>query len=391
VAPLPSKRIGVLLPFTGALSEFGAAFRRAAELTQQHFSAAGYPIELVFADDETNPIPAVEAARKLVDVERAQVVVGGAASSVTIAVAESITIPKGIPQISYASTSPLITALPADQGKDFLFRTCPSDALQGVILGKLAQELGFKTAAVLYVNNPYGKGLADAFKASFEKRGGKLLESVPHDERTAPTYVAELRRAVANKPDVLVAISYPAHATIYLKEAVENNLIKQFLFVDGTKSLEIPKAVGAQNVEGMYGTAPGSVLSPSYDRFVAEYSKQYGEVPPLPFMTNVYDAIAVSGLAMMALEAKGQRITPTGIRDMLRTVANPPGDVVQPGAESLKQAWDLLKQGKDINYEGAAGAIDFDKNGDVVTPIEVWRYVNGSPVTARLEVEVPEA
>ncbi|NIO11142.1 MAG: amino acid ABC transporter substrate-binding protein, partial [Deltaproteobacteria bacterium] len=77
-------------------------------------------------------------------------------------------------------TSPLITVLPADKGVDMLFRTCPSDALQGVISGKLAVTFSSK-ASVLYVNNPYGQGLAEQFKKSYEKRRGKVLAMVPHD------------------------------------------------------------------------------------------------------------------------------------------------------------------------------------------------------------------
>ena len=46
-------------------------------------------------------------------------------------------------------------------------------------------------------------------------------------------------------------------------------------------------------------------------------------------------------------------------------------------------------EGKAINYEGAAGSVDFDKNGDVVTPIEVWKYKNGKIVTVRKEHEIP--
>jgi branched-chain amino acid transport system substrate-binding protein len=44
---------------------------------------------------------------------------------------------------------------------------------------------------------------------------------VPHAEEVQPSYDAELRKALEGKPEVLVAISYPAHANVYLKEAVE--------------------------------------------------------------------------------------------------------------------------------------------------------------------------
>ena len=45
-----------------------------------------------------------------------------------------------------------------------------------------------------------------------------------------------------------------------------------------------------------------------------------------------------------------------------------------------------LAQGKEINYRGASGEVDFDDHGDVVTPIEVWKIDDhGMIVTERLE------
>jgi ABC-type branched-subunit amino acid transport system substrate-binding protein len=386
-----SMKIGTLIPLTGPLAEFGPNFRKAADLAAGHLREAGLILQLVHADDETSAIPAVAAARKLVDVDKVPAIVGAAASGVTVPVAESVTIPNKVVQITNASTSPLITVLPADQGQDFLFRTCPSDALQGVVLGKVAVELQYKTAAAIYVNNPYGQGLAEQFKKSFEKRGGKLAAMVPHDEAPAPTYVAELRRATQGKPDVLAAISYPGHASIYLREAIEGNYIKTFLFCDGTKSLEVVKAIGEKNAEGMMGTAPGSVLTGGYNVFVAEYGKAYGEVPPLPYMTNMYDAVAVVGLAIKAAQVDGVKdITGVAIRDRLRKVANPPGEIVGPGAADLKKALQLLEQKQEINYEGAAGSCDFDENGDVMTPIEIWKFAAGNITTVRLEYDIPK-
>ena len=70
---------------------------------------------------------------------------------------------------------------------------------------------------------------------------------------------------------------------------------------------------------------------------------------------------------------------------MLRTVSNPDGDVVAAGAAGIKAAIDTLRAGGSINYEGAAGAHDFDASGDVVTPIEVWRYAGGTIESVRTE------
>ncbi len=375
-------KIGTLLSHTGPLKEFGPNIQNGIVLAAEQLEAAGLGVKLFHEDSETSAIPATNAAKKLVEVNGVVAIIGALSSGVTIPVAESVTIPSGVIQISMASTSPLITVLPTDKGQDFLFRTCPSDALQGVVAGRIAAKTA-KTASVLYVNNPYGQGLAEEFKASFEKRGGKVLAMVPHDEKAAETYSAELKKALAGKPDILCAYSYPDHGRLYLKEAIEFFQMKSFFFCDGTKSEDIVKSVGAENVEGMMGTAPGAAGGDSGEIFNQAYKARFGKLPPLPFITNAYDAAAVVGLAAQMTQVKGQELTSKNIRDHLRDVANPPGEVIKPG--EFKKAFDLIKQGKAINYEGAAGAVDFDENGDVVTPIEVWKYEGGQIKTVSME------
>jgi branched-chain amino acid transport system substrate-binding protein len=375
-------KVGTLLSHTGPLKEFGPNLQNGIVLAGKQMAEAGFEIKFVHEDSETSAIPATNAARKLVEIDKVVAIIGALASGVTIPVAESVIIPNQVIQISPASTSPLITVLPADRGKDFLFRTCPSDALQGVTAGRLAAEQ-IKTASVLYVNNPYGQGLMENFKESFELREGKVLATVPHDERAAESYTAELRKALAENPDVLAAYSYPEHAKVYLKEAIEFFNFRSFFFCDGTKSEDIIEALGAENVEGMMGTAPGAAGGKPLDLFNEAYQKEYDRLPPLPFITNSYDAAVVIGLAAYATIQKGMDPTSINIRNNLRDIAGPPGDIIMPG--EFKKAFDLLKQGKDINYEGAAGAVDFDANGDVVTPIEVWTYTGGTMKTIRLE------
>ena len=375
-------KVGTLLSHTGPLKEFGPNLQNGVVLAAKQMAEAGFEIKLIHEDSETSAIPGTDAAKKLVEIDRVVAIIGALASGVTVPVAESVTIPGQVLHISPASTSPLITVLPSDRGKDWLFRTCPSDALQGVTAGKLAAEQ-VKTASVLYVNNPYGQGLMENFKESFELHGGKVLAAIPHDEKAAESYTAELRKALADNPDVLTAYSYPQHAQVYLKEAIEFFNHRNFFFCDGTKSEDIIEALGPENVEGMMGTAPGSAGGEPLDLFNAAYEKEFGKLSPLPFITCAYDAMAVIGLAAYSVIEKGMDLTSTNIRDNLREVAGPPGTIVMPG--EFKEAFDLLKKGEKINYEGAAGAVDFDGNGDVVTPIEVWKFTKGTIETVRME------
>jgi branched-chain amino acid transport system substrate-binding protein len=383
--------VGALLPLTGALSEFGEGFRLAGDLAVKQFEEAGYTITIKYADTETSAIPGMEAARTLVNLENVLILLGAAASGVTIPVAESVSIPNQIAQISNASTSPLISFLPADEGKDFLFRTAPSDALQGIILGKLAAELGYKRAAIIYINNPYGQGLKDEFTKSFISLGGEIVSSVPHDEKPAPTYVSEIKQLMEAEPDVVLALGYPGQATVYLKEFFEAGYDQEtdLLFCDGTKSVDMPQTLGPDKLAGYYGTAPGSVGGESLSQFEKDYKAEYGELPPLPYMSNFYDSVIIAGLAAIAVESKGMELTPINVRDCLREVSNPPGEIIIAGKDGIIKAIELLKEGMSINYEGASGSQDFDENGDVKTPIEIWQYIETEPYILTIGLETP--
>ena len=377
-------KVGTLFSYTGPLAEFGApehdgAVLAAAQLNAAATAVLGAPImELVREDAATDPKIGTERAQKLVQIDNVVAIVGAMASGVTVPVAINVSIPSRVPQISNASTSPLITVLPEDEGQDFLFRTTVSDAMQGVVLGKLAILQGYKTASALYVNNPYGQGLAEKFKEEFERLGGKVLALIPHPEEALPSYVSELEGAFVGDPEVLAAISYPGHASIYLKESMELFDFTSWLFCDGTKSEQIGAALGAEVLEGLLGTAPAAdPRKATYQTFAADYEAEYGRVPPLPFIDAAYDATVAIGLAIAKCVVDGVEPTGEAVRDRLRVVANPPGEVVTVG--EYEKAMQLLKDGKDINYEGAAGSVDFDAAGDVVTPIGVWKYADGAP------------
>lgn len=293
--------------------------------------------------------------------------------------------PNKVPQISPSSTSPLLTA---EKDDDYLFRVIVSDAAQGVVLAMLARgeikevPVKYNTASTLYVNNAYGQGLSNQFTKSFVKRGGKVLAEVGYPEEPQASYLGELRKALEGKPDVLVLPGYTGEAQVYLKEAVEVLKYKSFLFTDGTKSVDLIKAVGADTLEGFYGTvgAPDPA-DPSPKLFAAEYQRAFGSpLPPLPYIDTTYDATVVLCLAAAkAIFDKVAKVTGTEVRDRLRFIANPPGANVIVGAVSLALAFASLRTGADINYEGAGGSQDFDANGDVVTPIMVWQYNKATP------------
>jgi ABC-type branched-subunit amino acid transport system substrate-binding protein len=195
-APADPLKIGILVPFTGDLSDFGAAFFDAAQLAAQEINAAGgvFGQDIVLVDADTGTVEAtgIESANTLIDVEGVSAIVGAASSAVTLPIAESVTGPAGILQISPSSTSPALSSV---TDNDFLFRSTISDAAQGVVLAELAIELGFTSVCTFFVNTAYGEGLSDQFTATFEALGGTVPAAVPHEQEQT-TYVSELQTCV---------------------------------------------------------------------------------------------------------------------------------------------------------------------------------------------------
>lgn len=375
-------KIGTVLDFTGDLGPYGKPLRNAtdiaAELINDAGGVLGRPVKPVHKDGGSSSQITTDAGNALVKTEDVHAIVGALGSGFSIALANSVTIPNEVVQISPASTSPAISIL---EDNDFMFRTTVSDAAQGVVLARLARELGYETAAALYVNNAYGEGLARVFKESFEAAGGTVTALVPQ-ESDQPSYISELENATEGNPDVLVAMSYPVSAGVYLREAIEGDFIDTFLFVDGTKQQDMFNTLGVENFEGAYGTAPGTQESDASAVFRILYEERYGELPSDPFLGETFDAFAIAALA---IEKAGTNDGPA-IRDAMREVANAPGIKVGPG--DFAKAFDLIRRGEDIDYEGVAGSQNFDMNGDVLNTIEIWK-IEGGAITSTGRFETP--
>ncbi len=371
-------KIGALFALTGGLAPYGPPIVNGAKLAVQQINEIGgvfgRKLELVIRDTGTAPAMGRDAASKLINLDKVAAIIGALGSSVTVA-SSSITIPAGIVLISPSSTSPMLTDL---EDNDFVFRTCPSDALQGVIQARLAINLGYKTASIIFVNNPYGKGLADVFKREFEAKGGKVLAMIPYEEGK-PSYRGEVEKAIANSPDVINLIGYPVDGNKILVEAVEAGYKGEYIFSDGMKGEAVAGGPAAEYIEGTFGTAPGALEVAVAEEFEKDYVKVFGP-STVPFRQQCYDALALIALAIQkagpSFLKMSQKEQAKVIKDNLREVANPPGEEVT--YKEFARAFDLLRKGVDINYQGVSGPITFDENGDVAEgAIEIWQNCKG--------------
>lgn len=368
-------KIGSLLPTTGDLAAIGQQMVESVPLLVNTVNACGgvngQPVTLVQVDDQTDPKAGAAGMTKLATLDKVAGVVGSFASSVSSA-AISIAVPNKVMLISPGSTSPVFTEKAAKgEYKNFWARTAPPDTYQAQALAQLANQKGFKRVSTVVINNDYGVGFEKAFVQAFEKLGGTVVNKsnpVRYDPK-ATTFDTEAQAAFAGKPDAVLGVFYEETGALFLKSAYQQGVTQgvQIMLTDGVKSDTFPERVGKTPdgkyiVAGAIGTVPGS-----NGKGLEAFTKLWQEKrksPPAPYTPHGWDAAAL--LVLSAQAAKEN--TGVGIASKIREVANDPGVEVSDVCEGLK----LLKEGKDINYQGASGNVDIDENGDVVGVYDVW-------------------
>ena len=360
-------KVGTVMPVSGDLSAFGPSAQRAMDLAFELVNEAGGvnggEITAIHRDSGTNEQIGTDAASGLVNVEGVNVLIAAHSSGVTIAIAESVTIPAGVLHLSVGSSSKAITVL---EDNDMVFRTRVNDFVKSQALASLAQALGYKRVSTTYINNAYGASLNESFVENFERAGGEVTAAVAHELGQA-SYISELRDAAKDDPEVLVTIAYPDSGQTLLREAAESGIYDEFMFVDVTKNQTMFDAIGGNDFEGDFGVSPGNPQSTAVEDFRRIYEERTGGDPNQQLIAEAFDGAMVIALAI----EKAGSDDPVAVRDALRPVANPPGEIVGPG--DVARALALVREGEDINYVGAAGDIDFDENGDVLSGMRVWK------------------
>ncbi len=360
-------KIGLLLNFTGS-PEASSDRQRAFDLAIQHVNEGGgvlgMQVESAVADATGDPSAAVEAARRLVEVEGVHAIVGPNASSAALPISEGVSGPLRIPTISPSSTSPYLTE--ADDA-GYFFRTALSDAIQGPVLAGLAESRGFDSVGLIYQDDAYGRGLADAFEASWDG----TLRRVSID-RTQTDYLSELTQTAERGAQALVVVTFEAQAAAMVGQAIDEGVYDQFVFADAAKRLSLVRQLGGDRLGGMYGTggasAPGNAATADWE---AAFIAEYGELPVLAYVKETYDATLALALAAQAAGS----LDGAAVRDQLHEIARPPGQTVLATPGGVADGLALLAERKQIDLDGAANTLDWDENGDLLRGhIGIWRF-----------------
>ncbi|MCW5697516.1 MAG: ABC transporter substrate-binding protein [Bauldia sp.] len=307
-------KIGMFTPLTGASSVVGLDMQRGVELAIARINAGfdvpmqdgttltvgpgllGAPINLIVEDDESRPQAAMDAARKLVEVDGVAVLIGEYSSGRTQPVGQ------------YANENQVVhisIGANAESLRDigpYFFDAIALAGLQGPQLIAMAQAAigDVDTFGTIFPNNPYGVGMEIATCAAAAAIGIECVSTIRYEEQKTD-YRPELNQLTAPQPDAVAFFAYGADATLILRQAFELGVDAAGTWFGAEVSnwvadvAAIPEV--AEGIRGVEHAVAGELYETQYR---AAYVDAYGEEPLTVFGAFGYDAAMLAALAINA-------------------------------------------------------------------------------------------
>ncbi len=346
-------KLGILIGFTGPIESLTGHMAAASELAMAEVNASGKAANAYASvrGDSTcvDAAAATAAAERMVTADGVKGIIGGDCSGVTGAVLQNVARPNGIAMVSPSATSP---ALSTAEDDGLFFRTAPSDAREGEIMGEILSEKGVKTIALTYSNSDYGKGLAEAIAAGFQAKGGTVSINIPHEDGKAD-YSAEVASLAAAGGDLLVVAGYlDQGGKGIIQASLDSGAFSQFGLPGGMVGDSLPAAIGPA-LDGSYGQVAQS------DSAGAAVLTEMGKTAATafdatsPYSMESYDAAALIMLAMEAAKSTDSKVYSAKIMEIANGPADGSGVKILPG--ELGKALELIAAGTAIDYDGASG------------------------------------
>jgi branched-chain amino acid transport system substrate-binding protein len=375
-------RVGALCSVTGSAAPYGTGMQKMIIAVADEINAAGGAggrMIKVFADDtQTQPQAAVLAAKKLLEVNRVEAMLGLWSSGDALAVVP-LTNDANVVLMNTCG-APALSVPPAN-AKHLSYRFHPTSDRFGRGFAEACTKEGFKRPATMAFNNASGVSTVEGFINAWTAKGGEVVASVVY-EPNQPSYRSELQSVLAAQPDVIVMGSYLADTTIILREWFQTGETNKWIMPAWAGNPDLVKALGAEATEGILTLeAVSNETATSYAAYDALYQKTLGQ----PGNSNVYGAMTYDMMVVLALaiEAAGPGADMAAINTRIRDVGNPDGEIVY----SFIEGRDALKAGKSINYEGASSALDFDEFGDVRSNFGV-STISGGEISRRYVAKI---
>jgi branched-chain amino acid transport system substrate-binding protein len=356
--------IGVIAELTGDMPAVGESCKKAAELAAKEINSTGgvqlgdkrYKIELFIEDNGGKADQSAAVAQKLIAQKEVVAIVGPNATRYAIPASEIAESTQTL-LITPWSTSPKTTLNErTNKPKRFVFRACFTDPFQGQVVARFALDnLKTKKAAVLYdVASDYNKGIAEFFKETYEKNGGKVVafETYTTNDRDFSAQLTKMKQA---QPDLVFLPNYYSEVPLQIQQAKRLGIKALFMGSDSWGSQELIKLCG-NDCEGYYFSthyAPDTA-TPAATKFIQDFRAAYGHVPD-DVAALTYDSF---GLLFRALK-DAARVDRLAVRNAMAKISNYDGvtgtmQFKEGSSDPIKSAVILkIKDGKFVYFSNA--------------------------------------
>ncbi len=311
-------KIGVFGPMSGDAAAFGQAEQRGVDFAVNRKNATGgvlgQKIIVIYGDDAGKPEQAVSVAKRLTTRDEVVILLGSISSPASFAVSQ-VAAEQETPQIVVGGTAQKITT----QGNPWIFRSAVPDTKFAADLVDFIHERfpNKKRVGFIYVNDDFGKGGVDAFKARGATYG---MEFVAEEKYTRGDidFTSQLSRIKAADADILVDWSRYTESALIQKQYKQMGLDMPRFGSDG-QALPKFRELAGDAANGMYYATHFSMATigdlPAAQSFGKEFRATYGKDPDF-IDAEAYDAATA---AILAIEKAG-KVDRTAVRDALRNV-----------------------------------------------------------------------
>jgi branched-chain amino acid transport system substrate-binding protein len=302
-------KVGEYASLTGKEATFGISSHEGTLMAIEEINAAGgvlgKKLELLTEDTQSKPGEPATVVNKLIARDGVLGVLGEVASSRSLEAAPLCQQYK-VPMVSPSSTNPKVT-----ETGDFIFRVCFIDPFQGTVMANFATRTlkATKVAVFTDVKSDYSKGLAQFFKESFVKNGGKIVAELDFNGGDKD-FKAQLTAIKGANPDAVFVPGYYTDAALISIQAKQLGLNVPLLGGDGWESEKLVE-IGKDAVEGHYFSTHyhPDVGSETSKRFVANYKKRWkGKVPDALAACGYDSAIVLADAMKRAGSTEGQKV-----------------------------------------------------------------------------------
>ena len=301
-------KIGVIAPLTGDAAVYGEPARNVYQMAVEEINGSGgvngQMLELVIEDGKCNGKDGSNAAQKLINVDKVQVIIGGICSSETIASAPIAETQK-IVLFSPGASSPDLTGI-----SPYFFRNYPSDASQGKTLAEVANGKGWKKVAILQEQTDYALGIYKAFSVRFEELGGTIVKEETSSSET--DFRSQLTKLKAVNADAFfVDTQTPAVSERIFKQMQDLKWKPQIIVNDVTGGNPSTVTAYKDLLEGaLTAEFIADASNPKFTKLLADYKTKYGADLPYgtSYGTTEYDAVYMVRDALLAVGNNGEKI-----------------------------------------------------------------------------------